>query len=211
MPAVRNRKTLKMPKGTMSDTWRSRGLKPKSAIQSGRRTIISTPNITSDQCDRTQRDIYPPPSSPSPPPPLPPLPPPCLLSLALLVGYGFLSGGDNLFQRCPIFIGKVLDARAGSLVGFTSSQSSCNGEDFRSCRFDTTVSQQPARDVRCAIVRTGQIGEEGDSSLFAVYRRRRSPLPESALIVSFGSFSESGSSADRRSPAATRCPPVGMA
>ena len=71
-----------------------------------------------------------------------------LLSFALPFGYGFLSGGDNPFKRCPIFIGKVLDARAGRPVGVTSSQSCGNSGDFRSCRFDATVSQQPARDVR---------------------------------------------------------------
>ncbi len=56
MPPVRSRTALKMHEETMNDTWRSPGQKPKSAIQSGRRTTTSTPNITSDRCAQIQKE-----------------------------------------------------------------------------------------------------------------------------------------------------------
>lgn len=50
-----SRRAFKTPKEAISDIWRLRVLKPKSATRSGQRITTSTPNIISDRCPQNQK------------------------------------------------------------------------------------------------------------------------------------------------------------
>jgi hypothetical protein len=56
VPPAPSQRALKTREETMSGISRSPALKPKSATQSGQRTITSTPNIILDQCSRIQKE-----------------------------------------------------------------------------------------------------------------------------------------------------------
>jgi hypothetical protein len=56
VPPAPSRRDLKPRKETMSGTWRSPALKPKSATRSGQRTTTSTPSIILGRYSRTEKE-----------------------------------------------------------------------------------------------------------------------------------------------------------